>query len=57
MQLEVNVPEVFEVFKKICLAPEKLFEPRLCGSLGHGSAKMVLETSLPEFNPDKFPLL
>jgi len=26
MQLEVNVPEVFEVFKEICLAPEKLFE-------------------------------
>jgi putative transposase len=26
MQLEVTVPEVFEVFKEICLAPEKLFE-------------------------------
>jgi hypothetical protein len=26
MQLEVNVPEVFEVFKEICLAPERLFE-------------------------------
>ena len=26
MQLEVTVPEVFEVFKEICVAPEKLFE-------------------------------
>ncbi len=26
MKLEVNVPEVFEVFKEICAAPEKLFE-------------------------------
>jgi putative transposase len=26
MQLEVTVPEVFEVFKEICLSPEKLFE-------------------------------
>jgi putative transposase len=26
VQLEVNVPEVFEVFKEICAAPEKLFE-------------------------------
>jgi hypothetical protein len=30
---------------------------RLFGSLGHGGQKMVLGTSLPEFNPDKFPLL
>ena len=26
MHLEVTVPEVFEVFKEICLSPEKLFE-------------------------------
>jgi putative transposase len=26
MQLEVTVPEVFEVFKEICLSPEKLFD-------------------------------
>lgn len=26
MQLEVTVPEVFEVFKEICVSPEKLFE-------------------------------
>ncbi len=26
MQLEVNVPEVFHVFKEICTSPEKLFE-------------------------------
>jgi hypothetical protein len=26
MQLEVNVPEVFNIFKKIGDAPEKLFE-------------------------------
>lgn len=26
MNLEVNVPEVFEVFKEICAAPEKLFD-------------------------------
>lgn len=26
MNLEVNVPEVFEVFKEICVAPEKLFD-------------------------------
>jgi putative transposase len=26
MKLEVNVPEIFGVFKEICLAPEKLFE-------------------------------
>ena len=26
MQLEVTVPEVFEIFKEICLSPEKLFE-------------------------------
>jgi hypothetical protein len=31
--------------------------PRLCGNLGHRSQKMVLGTSFPEFNPDKFPLL
>ena len=26
MELEVTVPEVFEVFKEICLSPEKLFD-------------------------------
>lgn len=26
MNLEINVPEVFEVFKEICVAPEKLFD-------------------------------
>lgn len=26
MSLEINVPEVFEVFKEICVAPEKLFD-------------------------------
>ncbi len=26
MNLEVNVPEVFEVFKEICVSPEKLFD-------------------------------
>ncbi len=26
MELEVNVPEVFQVFKEICVSPEKLFE-------------------------------
>lgn len=26
MSLEINVPEVFEVFKEICAAPEKLFD-------------------------------
>jgi len=26
MQLEVNVPEVFKIFKEICVAPEKLFD-------------------------------
>jgi putative transposase len=26
MQLEINVPEVFHVFKEICRSPEKLFE-------------------------------
>jgi hypothetical protein len=26
VNLEVNVPEVFEVFKEICAAPEKLFD-------------------------------
>ena len=26
MQLEVNVPEVFNIFKEIGAAPEKLFE-------------------------------
>ena len=32
-------------------------EPRLCRSLGHGGQKLVLGTSLPEFNPSNGPLL
>ena len=30
---------------------------RLCGNPGYRSQKMILGTSLPEFNPEKFPLL
>jgi hypothetical protein len=26
VKLEINVPEVFEIFKEICAAPEKLFD-------------------------------
>ena len=30
------------------------FKPKLCGNFGHHSPKMVLATSLPEFNPGSF---
>jgi hypothetical protein len=36
---------------------ENQYYPKLCRSLGQRSQKMVLGTSLPEFNPDKFHLL
>jgi hypothetical protein len=33
------------------------FKPKLCGNFGHHSPKMVLATSLPEFNPGSFLFL
>jgi hypothetical protein len=33
-----------------------LFYLKLCGNIRRRSQKIVLETSFPKFNPDKFPL-
>jgi hypothetical protein len=35
----------------------KKYKLKLCGNPGNRRQKMVLVTSLPELNPDKFPLL